>query len=57
MGDMEYLDIVDEDGIPTGETVSRSRARSEGIRHRTAHVWVIRPSDQGYDILLQKRSM
>ena len=57
MGDMEYLDIVDEDGIPTGETVSRSRAHSEGIRHRTAHVWVIRPSDQGYDILLQKRSM
>lgn len=55
--DMEYLDIVDEDGTPTGETVSRSKAHSEGILHRTAHVWVIRPSDQGYDILLQKRSM
>ena len=54
---MEYLDIVDEDGTPTGETVSRSKAHSEGILHRTAHVWVIRPSDQGYDILLQKRSM
>ena len=57
MGDMEYLDIVEEDGIPTGETVSRSRAHSEGILHRTAHVWVIRPSEKGYDILLQKRSM
>lgn len=55
--DMEYLDIVDEDGTPTGETVSRSKAHREGILHRTAHVWVIRPSDQGYDILLQKRSM
>ena len=54
---MEYLDIVDENGLPTGETVSRDAAHREGLRHRTAHVWVIRKSDAGYDILLQKRSM
>ena len=56
---MEYLDIVDELGMPTGKTVSRRIAHRDGILHRTAHVWVVRPSDKGkeYDILLQKRSM
>ena len=32
----EYLDIVDENGIPTGETVERETAHAKGIRHRTA---------------------
>ena len=54
---MEYLDIVNESGHPTGETVSRDIAHRDGVPHRTAHVWVIRPSERGYDILLQKRSM
>ena len=54
---MEYLDIVNENGLPTGEIVSRDAAHREGLRHRTAHVWVVRKSDVGYDILLQKRSM
>ena len=54
---MEYLDIVDETGRPTGETVSREIAHRDGVLHRTAHVWVIRPTAKGFDILLQKRSM
>ncbi len=54
---MEYLDVVDEKGQPTGVTVSRDAAHRDGIRHRTAHVWVVRKSRTGYDILLQKRSM
>lgn len=54
---MEYLDIVDENGALTGCTVSREAAHREGIRHRTAHVWVVRKKENGYDILLQKRSM
>ena len=54
---MEYFDIVDENGVPTSETVSREEAHRKGIRHRTAHVWIIRPSKTGYDLLLQKRSM
>ena len=53
---MEYFDIVDESGLPTGEIVSRDIAHRDGIRHRTAHVWVVRPAHAGYDILLQKRS-
>lgn len=31
----EYLDIVDENGIPTGETVEREMAHAKGFRHRT----------------------
>ncbi len=54
---MEYLDVVDENGDPTGETVARAVAHAEGIRHRTAHVWVVRRKEDGYDLLLQKRSM
>ena len=53
---MEYFDIVDEAGAPTGETVSREIAHRDGIRHRTAHVWIVRRSESGWDILLQKRS-
>ena len=53
---MEYFDTVDEYGVPTGEIISREEAHREGIRHRTAHVWIIRSSKKGYDLLLQKRS-
>lgn len=52
----EYLDIVDENGRPTGETVARKTAHREGIRHRTAHVWVIRRDGGRVRVLLQKRS-
>jgi Isopentenyldiphosphate isomerase len=54
---MEYLDIVDERGNPTGATVSRELAHRDGVPHRTAHVWVIRREDGKIQILLQKRSM
>ena len=53
---MEYLDIVDESGAPTGRTVSRDEAHREGILHRTAHVWVIRENQGRTEVLLQKRS-
>lgn len=53
---MEYFDVVDEAGQPTGETVSREEAHRKGVPHRTAHVWIVRPGARGYEILLQKRS-
>lgn len=53
---MEYFDIVDEAGLPTGEIVSRADAHEQGIRHRTAHVWVIREVDGRTQVLLQKRA-
>ena len=54
---MEILDICDEKGLPTGRTIDRNIAHRDGILHRTAHVWVVRESGAGYDVLLQKRSM
>ena len=54
---MEYLDICDENGEPTGQTVARDIAHRDGILHRTAHVWVVRNVDGEWQILLQKRSM
>lgn len=53
---MEILDVVDENGNPTGETVERKKAHREGIRHRTAHVWLLRRRQDGVEILLQRRS-
>ena len=53
---MEYLDIVDASGMPTGKTIERSIAHRDGILHRTAHVWVIRERDGRTEVLLQKRS-
>lgn len=53
---MEFLDIVDESGQPTGKTVSRQDAHECGILHRTAHVWVVREQNGHTEVLLQKRS-
>ena len=53
----EIFDIVDENGQPTGETVTRSQAHAEGIRHRTAHIWVVRENGDKTEVLLQKRAM
>ncbi|MGN1479584.1 MAG: NUDIX domain-containing protein [Acutalibacteraceae bacterium] len=53
---MEYLDEVNERGEPTGRTVEREFAHSNGTRHRTAHVWIIRQCDGKMQVLLQKRS-
>ncbi len=53
---MEYLDIVDEAGQPTGSIISRSEAHQQGILHRTAHVWVVRNANGRTEVLLQKRS-
>ena len=52
----EYLDIVDEQGNPTGETVERNYAHENGIRHRTAHLWLVRIKDGRLQLLLQKRA-
>ena len=38
----EIFDVVDENGIPTGETIERIEAHRKGTRHRTAHVWILR---------------
>ena len=52
---MELFDIVDENGIPTGETIERTVAHKTGVRHRTSHVWIVRRKNNRVEILLQKR--
>ena len=54
---MEILDVVDETGAPTGETVERAEAHREGVRHRTSHVWIARNRNGRIQLLLQKRCM
>lgn len=53
---MEYFDVVDLEGNPVGKTAERKQAHREGIRHRTAHIWVIRRNAGIWQVLLQKRS-
>ena len=54
---MEMLDIVDENGEPTGKVKERTKVHEDGDRHRTSHVWIVRDNEKsGMDILLQKRS-
>ena len=53
---LEFLDIVDENGEPTGKTVERKKAHAEGIRHRTSHVWLARKRNGRVEILMQKRA-
>ena len=52
----EIFDITDDNGVPTGKTVTRSKAHEEGIPHRTAHIWIVRKEGDSYQVLLQKRS-
>ena len=49
-------DIVDENGVPTGQVVSRQKAHRLGLRHRTSHVWIVRRREGNLQVLLQKRS-
>ena len=53
---MEYFDVCDENGLPTGEIVPRAQAHLNGIPHRTAHIWVMRDTARGAQVLMQKRS-
>ena len=52
----EFLDIVNENGQPTGQIVERSIAHLKGIWHRTSHVWLVRKKGESVQVLLQKRS-
>lgn len=53
---MELLDVVDEEGAPTGEKCTRAVAHETGVRHRTVHIWVIRREGGRVQVLLQRRA-
>lgn len=56
MPEVEFIDIIDENGNPTGEIISRDNVHEKGILHRSVHIWVIREQDGRIEVLLQKRS-
>ncbi len=49
----EYIDILNEDGKPTGEIKLKSEAHSKGLFHPTVHVWFF--TSNGY-LLFQQRA-
>ena len=55
---VEYFDIIDKYGNLTGEMASREKAHNKGIRHHTAHVWIVRfnPIENRWQVLLKLRA-
>lgn len=49
----EYIDIVDQNGTPTGISAPKSEIHAKGHLHNTVHVWLY--SSKG-EILLQQRA-
>ena len=48
----ELIDVLDDHGIKTGETVLKSMAHQKGIFHQTVHIWFY---TKNHKILLQQR--
>ena len=48
----ELLDVVDEEGNPTGQVLDKKTIHDRGIRHRDVHVWIT----NGRDVLQQQRT-
>ena len=54
--EMELFDLLDEDGRPNGIVQERGVVHREGSLHGTVHIWVVRMTEGGIEVLLQKRS-
>ena len=52
---MEFFDICDEYGNPTGGTIERTEAHAQGVCHRTAHIWVVRTTGQPDEELSEQK--
>ena len=50
----EMFDVLDENGVPTGQTVERKQAHIDGTWHRAVLIFVVNNKNK---VLLQKRSM
>ncbi|MFD1292423.1 NUDIX domain-containing protein [Lutibacter holmesii] len=49
----EYIDILNEEGVPTGKTCLKSEAHKKGFYHASAHIWIF---DKDKNVLIQKRA-
>lgn len=54
--DLEFFDLMDAEGNLTGRIKERSLVHEDGDSHGTSHVWIVRKTEKGFDVLLQKRS-
>src|SRR4051794_21644434 len=50
---MEWCDVVDAQGAPTGRTVARGTVLAAGEHYRVVHVWI---RDEAGDYLVQQRA-
>jgi|SRR5690606_37915793 len=48
----EFVDILDEQGRPTGESCSKTLAHRKGLLHPTVHIWLY--NNKG-EVLIQQR--
>ncbi len=53
---MEYLDLVDENNVLTGENRLRSEIHSTGLWHRTVHIYLFKIVENQISILVHLRS-
>lgn len=49
----EPIDVLDENGNPTGRITTNEEAHAQGLWHRVAHVWMY---NRKGEVVLQKRS-
>jgi len=52
----EFFDLRNRDGTKTGVVKERTLVHRDGDLHGTAHVWILRPNGEKFDLLMQKRS-
>jgi len=53
---MEYLDIVDENNVLTSEKKLRSDVHSQGLWHRTVHIYLFKMADDEVSFLVHLRA-
>jgi isopentenyldiphosphate isomerase len=53
---MEYLDIVDENNVLTGEKRLRSEVHSQGLWHRTVHIYLFKIVENEIYFLIHLRA-
>lgn len=52
----EYFDILDEQGNPTGGKCSRFEAHSQGLWHKTVHIYLFHKVNDKIEFLVHLRS-
>jgi 8-oxo-dGTP diphosphatase len=52
----ELLDIFNENNEPTGKSAPRNVIHTEGIWHRTVHIYLFRKSKGGIEVLVHLRA-